>query len=137
MDQDLSRERMLVSLSGIFAVLALLLTALGLYGLLMRSVTLRTRELGIRMALGAGRGSILASLSRRVLIEVAIGVAGGLVLAWMTEGVVRRLLTEPQSGSAAGIAVSGGVVLLIAVLAAAVPAIRATRIDPMEALRAE
>ncbi|HWA95260.1 MAG TPA: ABC transporter permease [Terracidiphilus sp.] len=137
MDQDLSRERMLVSLSGIFAVLALLLTALGLYGLLMRSVTLRTRELGIRMALGAGRGSILASLSRRVLIEVAIGVAGGLALAWMTEGVVRRLLTEPQSGSAVGIAVSGGVVLLIAVLAAAVPAIRAARIDPMEALRAE
>lgn len=136
-NQDLSRERMLVSLSGTFALLALLLTALGLYGLLMRGVTLRTRELGIRMALGAGRGSILLDISRRTIAEIVLGLACGLALTWMTQSAVRKLLAEPQAGIFAGAAVSGAIVLLIAVAAAVVPAVRAMRIDPMRALRAE
>ena len=136
-NQDLSRERMLVSLSGTFALLALLLTALGLYGLLMRGVTLRTRELGIRMALGAGRGSILLDISRRTIAEIVLGLACGLALKWMTQSAVRKLLAEPQAGIFAGAAVSGAIVLLIAVAAAVVPAVRAMRIDPMRALRAE
>ena len=76
-DQDLSRERMLVSLSGAFAILALLLMALGLYGLLMRSVSLRTREIGIRVALGASRSKVFSALWYRAFIDVAVGVGGG------------------------------------------------------------
>lgn len=72
-DADLDRERMLVSMSGVFALLALLLTALGMYGLLMRNVVLRTKEIGIRVALGAQRSQIVVAIAKRAMMDVGIG----------------------------------------------------------------
>lgn len=136
-DQNLSRERMLVSLSGCFAVLALLLTALGLYGLLMRSVSLRTREIGIRIALGARRKAILVSIVGRVLLEVFIGLLAGSIFS-----VVLCLEADRLLSLSAPIGVDVyllSVALLLAVVAVAVypPAIRSTAIDPIQALRSE
>jgi ABC-type antimicrobial peptide transport system permease subunit len=136
-DESLSSELMLVSLSGAFAVMALLLTGLGLYGVLMRAVTLRRREIGIRIALGAGPGKIAASLGRRTLMEVAMGAAAGVGLAMLAEKAVRRLLQMAHVGGAAELAASVAVVAAVAALATAVPVLRAARVDPMQELRAE
>jgi predicted permease len=136
-DQDLSRERMLVSLSGAFAILALLLTALGLYGLLMRSVSLRTRDIGIRVALGASRAMVVGALCRRAFVDIALGMAGGVLLTALVDRAVRQLLQEPRTGSGLNTFLSGAAVLLISALAAAVPVRRAVGIEPMDALRAE
>lgn len=137
MDQDLSGELMLVSLSGTFAMLALLLTGLGLYGILMRAVTLRRREIGIRIALGADRGMVLAALGRRALMEVVCGLAAGMLLAALAERAVRQLLQEPHAGGAAELLASGIVVVAAAALATVVPVRRAVGVDPSEVLRAE
>ena len=134
---DLSRERMLVWLSSSFALLALLLTALGLYGLLMRSVTLRTREIGIRVALGAGRRSIMITLGRRTLAEVAAGLAAGTMFAVLITHAIQQMLemhSEPQAGR---YLLAAGLILAVAVLAVIAPAKKATSVDPMKALRAE
>lgn len=136
-DESLSSELMLVSLSGTFALMALLLTGLGLYGVLMRAVTLRRREIGIRIALGAGPGRIAASLGRRTLMEVAMGAAAGVGLAMLAEKAVRRLLQMAHVGGPAELAASVAVVAAVAALATAVPVLRAARVDPMQELRAE
>ncbi|HEY1766156.1 MAG TPA: ABC transporter permease [Terracidiphilus sp.] len=136
-DEDLSRERMLMGLSSTFAVLALLLTALGLYGLVMRSVTLRTREIGIRVALGARRGSILINLGRRTLLEIVLGVLAGTVIAMLIGNAIRRLLDMHAGAGAEGYLLAIALILLVAMLAVVAPARRATSVDPMQALRAE
>lgn len=136
-NRDLSRERMLVLLAGSFAVLALLLTALGLYGLLMRSVNLRTHEIGIRVALGAQRGAILVALGRRTFINVAIGLTTGTAAAVLLGQTIHNLLDINSTSGAAGYLVSAVLILLIALIAVIPPARRAGRIDPMQALRSE
>jgi predicted permease len=135
--QDLSRERMLVSLSGSFAVLALLLTVLGLYGLLMRTVTMRTREIGIRVALGANRREILLAIGRRTFFEVAIGMGGGVFLTLFVTRAARQLLSLQSSPGTSELLLSGTIVLVMALVAALVPARRAASVDPMQALRSE
>ncbi|GGH02251.1 hypothetical protein GCM10011586_17560 [Silvibacterium dinghuense] len=136
-DDDLSRERMLVWLSGGFSVLALLLTALGLYGMVMRTVTLRTREIGIRMALGAQRGSILVALGRRTLLEVVAGLLAGIAGAMLMGGAIAKLLATEASLGAGRSLFAAGMILLVAALALIAPVLRAMRVDPMQALRAE
>jgi predicted permease len=134
---DLSRERMLTSLSGAFAVIALLLTLLGLYGLLMRAVTLRTREIGIRLALGASAREILVAVGRGPLFLVVLGTAGGTVLALLLSSAARRLLNLPVSNSASELLAGCAIMLVFVLLALLVPARRAVAVDPMQALRAE
>ena len=124
-------------LIGGFATLALLLAALGLYGVLAYSVVQRTRELGVRMALGAQRGDLLRMVVRNglklALVGIGLGIAGGLLVA--------RLIASLLFGVAptdAPTFISVGVVLFMAALAASyVPALRATKVDPMVALRYE
>ena len=136
-DQDLNRERMLTSLSGAFALLALLLTALGMYGLLMRNVVLRTKEIGIRVALGAQRRQIVAAIARKALIEVGIGLLAGAAITVLLVRAIRQLLEEPQPTSEWTYLISASVILLVAGIALYFPARRAASIDPMVALRAE
>jgi ABC-type antimicrobial peptide transport system permease subunit len=135
--QDLSRELMLVGLSASFALLALLLTVLGLYGLLMREVAMRTREIGIRVALGATRREILLAIGRGTFNEVAIGLAAGIFLTWFVDRAARQLLQLHSHPGVSGFFSSSATVLIMAAMAAVVPARRAARVDPVEALRAE
>ena len=135
--QDLARERMLVSLSGIFAILALLLTALGLYGLLMRDTVLRTREIGIRIAFGAPKGAIVRAVSSRAGFQAAVGLVTGAAVSVLVIQAVRQLLELPQAGAFFVLAISAAIVSFVILLAAMTPVSRALSIDPMEALRAE
>jgi predicted permease len=141
-DQDLSRERTLVSLAGAFALLALLLTALGLYGLLMRAITLRTREIGVRIALGAQRKSILLTIGRDAFVEVVAGLLTGTFVAVLLRHTVSKLLgLQAHSGfsclDVASYLLAAMLFLLVLLTAVLPPAFRVAGIDPMEALRAE
>ncbi|MGH9476413.1 MAG: ABC transporter permease [Terriglobales bacterium] len=136
-DQLLFRERALARLSGLFGVLALLLAAIGLYALLAQEVTLRTREIGIRMALGAERRQVL-----RLVVGLGLGLAaGGIGLGLAGALAATRYLHSLLYGVGASdpLTLTGvGVILLgVAFAACWLPARRATRVDPMVALRYE
>ncbi|HXJ91926.1 MAG TPA: ADOP family duplicated permease [Terriglobia bacterium] len=133
----LQQERMLTALSACFAAIALLLTALGLYGLLARSVTLRTREIGLRLALGASPQSALTMVVRHGVKLTLAGAAVGLVSAVAVTRLLRGLLSGVQATNGwmlAGVPVA---ICAIALGASYLPARRATKVDPMEALRYE
>ncbi|MBX9603813.1 MAG: ABC transporter permease [Bryobacteraceae bacterium] len=134
-DNTISRERLLATLSAIFGGLAILLAAVGLYGVLGYAVTRRTREIGIRMALGAQRADVLSRVLRESLAMAALGVALGLPAAWAASQWVASLLYGVKPGDPL---TYGGIVFLllgVALLAGLVPARRASRVDPMVALR--
>jgi ABC-type antimicrobial peptide transport system permease subunit len=122
---------------GAFALVALALAGIGIYGVLAYAVSQHTREIGVRMALGASRASVLWSVLRRALtlmaIGAAIGAAGALALARLMTG----LLYEVRPTDAATFAGSAIVLAALAVIASLVPAWRATRVDPLTALRAD
>jgi ABC-type antimicrobial peptide transport system permease subunit len=136
-DASLSQERMLAKLAGFFAILALVLACVGLYGVLSYSIARRTREIGVRMALGAGRGDVLGMVLRESLMlaisGVMVGVAGALAVTRYTSSMLWGLTPHDPT------TIVGAAALLLAVtlLAAYVPARRAARVDPMTALRAE
>lgn len=134
---DLNRERMLVSMSGVFAFLALLLTALGIYGLLMRNVVLRTKEIGIRVVLGAQRHQIVLSIAKKAFIEVFWGLLAGAAITALLARTIHQFLGQFQPVHAWPYGISAGVILLIAGIAVYFPARRAASVDPMQALRAE
>ena len=141
MASTLSRERLLATLSGLFSLLALLLASVGLYGLMAFAVVGRTSELGVRMALGAGRGSVVAMVLREALMLVAIGLAIGVPAAFL----LGRFAASQVAGLLYGLTTTdpltmiGAALVLMAVAAGAAyfPAARAARIDPMIALRTE
>lgn len=137
MDAALGSQRLITTLSNVFAGLALFLSALGLYGLLSSSVLQRTGEIGIRIALGARRGRIL-----RMILSEALGLLGaGLLLGGVALVVAVRFIQNMLFGVSAfdPITLAGTLALLILVtfVAAALPALRAASVDPIEALRAE
>jgi predicted permease len=134
---SLRQPRMLMHLFGGFAALTLLLAAVGTYGMLSYLVTQRRREIGIRMALGAGRETVLGSVMAHGLTLALIGLVAGLAAALMLTRLMKALLFEVSPNDPATLA---GVTVLITVVAAAaslLPAIRATRVDPIVALRDE
>jgi putative ABC transport system permease protein len=134
---SLGDRRFNTLLLGAFAGLALLLSAIGLYGVASYSVGQRTREMGVRMALGAGRGQVLRLVLGESLRTVLLGLVPGVVVALAAGRLLAGLLYGITSADpltfGAGVAVLG----LVAVAAALVPALRATRVDPMVTLRAE
>jgi predicted permease len=131
------QQRMAGTLLAGFGALALLLSTIGLYGLLAYTVGQRTREIGIRMALGGGRGSIFALIVRHGLRLTAVGVALGLAAAAAATRGLSRLLVGVSPTDPLTFAAVAAVLAAVAFLACAVPARRATRIDPAIALRYE
>jgi putative ABC transport system permease protein len=136
-DDSVLQEHLMAVLSGFFGGLALLLTAIGLYGVMAYVVTLRTHEIGIRMALGAQRSSILRLVMRDAAIVLLAGIAGGLLGSVWTTRLVQQLLfgLKPNDRSTPVLAVI--VLITVALLACYIPARRAMRVDPMVALRYE
>ena len=129
------RERLLALLAGFFALVGLVLTAVGLYGTLSYAVMQRTREIGIRVALGARAAgavrSVVAGTAAATLIGAACGLAGGLYASRFVE----TMLFEVTPLDVSSLALPLGTLLLAVLVAAAIPAWRAARVDPVIALR--
>jgi len=120
-----------------FGLLATLVAAIGLYGVVAFSVARRERELGIRRALGAPVASLLAGVGRGAAARALLGLGVGGALSWMLTRRIRDLLFQPSPGDAVAYGVAAGIVLLATLVASVGPAWRATRADPMRALRSE
>jgi putative ABC transport system permease protein len=136
-NDDLIRERLLAVLSGFFALAAVVLAGVGLYGVLSYAVVRRTREIGIRVALGARRAAVVRLVVAEVGLVTAVGLAAGLAGGKLLAGAVGKLLFEVKATDAASIGLPLGLLLAGAAVAAVRPALRAARVDPGVALREE
>ncbi len=133
----MERELILAKLLAGFGSLALLLAAIGIYGVLSYSVTRRTSEIGIRLALGAAPGALRSMIVRESLLPVAAGIAGGLCAAWWFTRLLESFLFDVKPMDGWSIACAVAVLGVGAALAAWIPAQRASRVEPMTALRYE
>lgn len=136
-DQSLLSERMVAEISSAFGALALVVAAVGLYGVLAYRVARRTREIGVRMALGASRGGVQWMVLRESLVLLGLGAALGVPLALGGTRFVEAMLYGVTPGDPSTMAIALGVLLLVSLAAAYIPARRAARVDPMVALRCE
>jgi ABC-type antimicrobial peptide transport system permease subunit len=128
-------RRFPVVLGGAFAALALLLAVVGVYGVVSYSVMQRTRELGIRRAIGARAGDIRGLVFTQAMVPVGAGIAAGIPLALVLSRVWRGLLYHTSATDPIALIVAGLALALVAAAGALVPARRAARVDPMEAMR--
>lgn len=135
--QNLGFQRIVATLTGIFAIVALLLAAIGLYSVLAYSVAQRTSEIGIRMALGAQRTQVLRLIIKQGMLLVAVGLAAGLGAAFGAGTLIASLLFETQPFDSAIYAIVTVLFAAVALLACILPAMRAAKIDPIVALRTE
>jgi predicted permease len=137
LDETLGTERLIAALSAAFGVLATLLAAIGLYGVMAYVVARRTKEIGLRMALGAARSSVVWLVMREVCILLGIGLAAGIPIAYMLSRYVSSQLfgVPPNDFKTAGLAL--GILAGVALAAGFLPARRASGIDPIRALRYE
>ncbi len=133
--RSLAPSRFLAQVLGGFAAAALLLAAQGLYGVLAYSVVLRRKEIGVRIALGATRGRVISHIARRAALPVAAGLGAGVAAAFLARRVLGNLLFGVSSSDPATYALAAAALLLLAATASSLPALRASRIDPMTALR--
>jgi putative ABC transport system permease protein len=133
--EAIRRPRLLAHLLGAFAGLALLLAAIGTYGVLTYMVAERRREIGIRMSLGADRSRVLAQIMKQGLVLTAVGVAVGLAAALGVNRLLASLLFGVQPTDAATLAAVTATIVLVAAVACGLPAWRASRLDPNVVLR--
>jgi predicted permease len=137
MEEALSEERMFATLCSFFGALALLLVTIGLYGTLAYLVTRRTNEIGIRIALGAGRAKVVWMVLRESVFIVLFGTMAGLPIAFATTRLVASQLYGVKPNDVGTIAATLAILVAIGAMAGLIPARRASRVDPMVALRYE
>jgi len=137
LDESLVTERMIATLSAIFGMLATALAIIGLYGVMAYMVARRSREIGIRMALGARSGDVVWLIMREVLLLVAAGVACGLPAAYGLTGAIRAQLYGVEPADPLSIAAATTLLSGVALMAGYLPARRAARYDPVRVLRYE
>ena len=136
-DDRFIEERLIARLTSLFGLLALLLAAIGLYGVTAYTVVRRTPEIGIRMALGAARSNVIATVMRGAMLQAVAGLAIGVPVAIFCVRYVKSQLYEITSVNVPVMAVAIGVLVLAAAIAGIIPAGRAASIDPVRALRIE
>ena len=136
-DDAMEQERLLASLVSLFGAITLLLACVGLYGMVAYMVAARTREIGVRMALGADRADVLGMVFRQVAATVVAGLALGIPAAWAASRFAESLLYGVKAHDGASFALAAAIVTAVAALAAAGPARRAMKVDPVRALRYE
>jgi putative ABC transport system permease protein len=137
MDRAVGQRRLLMTLLAAFAALAMVLAALGIYGVMAFDVTRRSQEIGVRMALGAARGAVLGLVLKQGLTIAALGVALGVLIALAVTRLLQAQLfgiTRTDPGTFVMVAIG---LVMVATLAILIPALRAIRINPVEALRYE
>jgi predicted permease len=137
LSSSFDNRRAVMLLLAAFAGLALFLSALGIYGVLAYDVSQRTREIGIRGALGAARAQVVGMIFRQGLRKTAIGLVAGLTGAWLLSRYMTSLLFEVDPTDAVTFVGVSGLLLAVAMLASWLPARRAAKVDPVVALRAE
>ncbi|SPE23615.1 Permease (fragment) [Candidatus Sulfotelmatomonas gaucii] len=136
-DDRFIEERLIARLTSLFGLLALVLAAIGLYGVTAYTAVRRTPEIGVRMALGAARSRVIAMIMRGAMLQAAAGLAIGVPVAVFCVRYVKSQLFEITSVNVPVMAVAIGVLLLAAAIAGIIPARRAASIDPVQALRIE
>jgi putative ABC transport system permease protein len=137
MAQRMAQRRLNMLLLGLFGLLGLVISAVGIYGVMAYVVSQRTREIGVRMALGATRGTIIRMVLISAGIMVAVGLAIGGVSAWYLSAAAKTFLFRLEPNDPRAFLVAVGALSLAALVASLIPARRAASVDPMEALRAE
>jgi len=135
--ESVAQPRFYTFLLGAFAVLALILAAVGIYGVSAYTVTQRTQEIGVRLALGARQRTILSLLLRQSMTLALLGTLLGLLGAFAVTRWLQSMLFEVRANDPATFAVIAGVLLLVALAASWIPARRATKVDPLTAIRYE
>jgi macrolide transport system ATP-binding/permease protein len=136
-DDRFTQERLIARLTSLFGLLALLLAAIGLYGVTSYTVVRRTPEIGIRMALGAARSRVIATIMRGAMLQTIVGLAIGIPVAVFCVRYVKSQLFEITSVNVPVMTIAIGVLVLAAAVAGIIPARRAASIDPVRALRIE
>jgi predicted permease len=136
-DNTISNEIIIAKLSSFFGVLALVLASIGLYGVMSYTIASRTRELGVRIALGAQRGDVLSMVMKEALLLVAVGLLVGVPASIAASRVITSMLYGLKPHDPAAMAIVILLLGLVAAIAGFIPARRATKVDPMVALRYE
>ena len=138
-DSTLARPRIVTVLLATFAVMALALAAVGVYGVMAYSVAQRTQEIGVRMALGATRQNVVSMVLKRAALLTAVGLATGAAVAWPLSSLLQlqTFLFQVEATSVGIYSLAVGTLAASALLASAIPAFRAASIDPLVALRRE
>ena len=134
---SVAQPRFSMTLLGVFAALALVLASVGIYGVISYSVSQRTHEIGLRMALGAETGDVLKLILRHGLVLAGTGIGVGLAGAFLVTRLMESLLFGVAAVDVVTFAFVAGLLGLVALIATTVPALRAARVDPMVALRSE
>jgi ABC-type antimicrobial peptide transport system permease subunit len=140
-DQQIDRlvfiERLVARLATFFGLLAMLLACTGIYGLLSYEVTRRTREIGIRMAIGAQQKDVVGMVVREGLLVALAGAVMGAGASFAVSGLVKGIVYDVRTGDPVTLAAVTGILLVVALAACFLPARRATKVDPLVALRYE
>jgi putative ABC transport system permease protein len=136
-EDSLASQRLTMTLLGVFAGLALILASIGLYGVMALIVTQRTREMGIRFALGASRGDVLRLVLGQGAVLVGMGLITGLLGAFFASQALRSVLYDVAPLDPAALISALLTLSLVALIACFLPARRASLVDPIEALRME